>query len=39
LWLVAVIGVIAILLAVGSLKSSNAKSLSYTTFLQDVKAQ
>jgi cell division protease FtsH len=38
LWLVAVIGVIAILLAVGSLKSSNAKSLSYTTFLQDVKS-
>jgi len=33
-----VIAVIAILLAVGSLKSSNAKSLSYTTFLQDVKA-
>jgi cell division protease FtsH len=39
LWLVAVIGVIAILLAVGSLKSSDAKSLSYTTFLQDVKAR
>jgi cell division protease FtsH len=38
LWLVAVIAVIAILLAVGSLKSSNAKSLSYTTFLQDVKS-
>jgi cell division protease FtsH len=38
LWLVAVIAVIAILLAVGSLKSSNAKSLSYTTFLKDVKA-
>ncbi|MGA2304846.1 MAG: ATP-dependent zinc metalloprotease FtsH [Acidimicrobiales bacterium] len=38
LWLVAVIGVIAILLAVGSLKSSTAKSLSYTTFLQNVKA-
>ena len=37
LWLVAVIAIIAILLAVGSLKSSNAKSLSYTTFLQDVK--
>ena len=29
---------IAILLAVGSLKSSTAKSLSYTTFLQNVKA-
>jgi cell division protease FtsH len=38
LWLVAVIAVIAILLAVGSLKSSNAKSLSYTTFLQEVKS-
>jgi len=33
-----VVAVIAILLAVGSLKSSNAKSLSYTTFLQDVKS-
>jgi cell division protease FtsH len=38
LWLVAVIGVIAILLAVGSLKSTDAKSLSYTKFLQDVKS-
>ena len=38
MWLVAVIGVIAILLAVGSLKSSDAKSLSYTKFLQDVKS-
>jgi cell division protease FtsH len=38
LWLVAVIGVIAILLAVGSLKSSDAKTLSYTKFLQEVKS-
>ena len=34
----AVIGIIAILLALGSLKSNNAKSISYTTYMQDVKA-
>jgi cell division protease FtsH len=38
LWGVAVIGIIAILLALGSLKSNNAKSISYTTYMQDVKA-
>jgi cell division protease FtsH len=36
---VAVVGVIAILLAVSSLKTTDAKPLSYTTFLQDVKAR
>jgi cell division protease FtsH len=36
---VAVIGVIAILLAVSSLKTTDAKQLSYTKFLQDVKAK
>jgi cell division protease FtsH len=35
---VVVIAIIAILLALGSLKSSNAKSISYTTYMQDVKA-
>ena len=35
----AVVGVIAILLAVSSLKTTDAKPLSYTTFLQDVKAR
>jgi cell division protease FtsH len=34
-----VIGVIAILLAVSSLKTTNSKSLSYTKFLQDVRAK
>jgi cell division protease FtsH len=38
LWGVVVIAIIAILLALGSLKSSNAKSISYTTYMQDVKA-
>jgi cell division protease FtsH len=36
---VAVIGVIAILLAVSSLKTTDAKSLSYTKFLQDVQSK
>jgi cell division protease FtsH len=35
---VAVIGVIAILLAVSSLKTTDAKTLTYTKFLQDVKS-
>jgi cell division protease FtsH len=35
---VAVIGIIAILLALGSLKSTNAKSISYTTYMSDVKS-
>jgi cell division protease FtsH len=39
LWGVAVIAVIAILLAVSSLKTTDAKSLSYTKFLQDVRAK
>jgi cell division protease FtsH len=36
---VAVIAVIAILLAVSSLKTTDAKTLSYTKFLQDVKSK
>jgi cell division protease FtsH len=39
LWGVAVIGVIAILLAVSSFKTTNSKELSYTKFLQDVRAK
>jgi cell division protease FtsH len=39
LWGVAVIGVIAILLAVSSLKTTDAKTLTYTKFLQDVKSK
>jgi len=39
LWGVAVLAVIAILLAVGSLKTTDAKQISYTKFLQDVQAQ
>jgi cell division protease FtsH len=39
LWGVAVIAVIAILLAVSSLKTTDAKTLSYTKFLQDVKSK
>jgi cell division protease FtsH len=36
---VAVIGIIAILLAVSSFKTTSAKELSYTKFLQDVQAK
>jgi cell division protein FtsW (lipid II flippase) len=39
LWGVAVIGIIAILLAVIVLKTTNAKQLSYTKFLQDVRSK
>ena len=39
LWGVAVIAVIAILLAVSSLKTTNSKQLSYTKFLQDVRSK
>ncbi len=39
LWGVAVIGIIAILLAVSSFKTTNSKSLSYTKFLQEVGAK
>ena len=39
LWGVVVVGVIAVLLAVSSLKTTNAKSLSYTKFLQDVRSK
>jgi cell division protease FtsH len=36
LWGVLAIGIVAILLAVGTIKTSNAKSLTYTKFLQEV---
>ena len=36
LWGVLAIGIVAILLAVGTIKTNNAKSVSYTKFLQDV---
>jgi len=39
LWGVAVIGIIAILLAVSSFKTTNSQQLSYTKFLQDVRAK
>ena len=39
LWGVAVLAVIAILLAVGSLKTTDAKQISYTKFLQEVQAK
>jgi cell division protease FtsH len=39
LWGVVVVGVIAILLAVSSFKTTNAKSLSYTKFLQEVRSK
>jgi cell division protease FtsH len=39
LWGVAVIAIIAILLAVSSFKSNSSKDLSYTKFLQDVRAK
>jgi cell division protease FtsH len=39
LWGVAVIALIAVLLAVSSLKTTDAKSLSYTKFLQDVRSK
>jgi cell division protease FtsH len=38
LWAVLAVGVVAILLAVSTIKTTNAKSLSYTTFLNDVKS-
>ena len=36
LWGVLAIGIVAILLAVGTIKTSNAKTISYTKFMQDV---
>ena len=33
------IGIVAILLAVGTIKTTNAKSITYTKFLQDVTAK
>src|SRR5258708_27734856 len=36
LWGVLAIGIVAILLAVGTIKTSNARSITYTKFLQDV---
>src|SRR5271154_1085314 len=39
LWGVLAIGIVAILLAVGTIKSNTAKSVSYTNFLKDVQAK
>ncbi|HEY5384897.1 MAG TPA: ATP-dependent zinc metalloprotease FtsH [Acidimicrobiales bacterium] len=39
LWGVLAIGIVAILLAVGTIKTNNAKSISYTQFLQDVSSK
>jgi cell division protease FtsH len=39
LWGVLAIGIVAILLAVGTIKTNNAQTLSYTKFLQDVQAK
>ena len=39
LWGVLAIGIVAILLAVGTIKTTNAKSITYTKFLQDVTAK
>ena len=39
LWGVLAIGIVAILLAVGTIKTNNAKSVTYTKFLQDVSAK
>ena len=39
LWGVLAIGIVAVLLAVGTIKTSNAKSVSYTKFLQDVSSK
>ena len=36
LWGVLAIGIVAILLAVGTIKTTNAKSITYTKFLQEV---
>ena len=39
LWGVLAIGIVAILLAVGTIKSNNAHSITYTKFLQEVNAK
>jgi len=39
LWGVLAIGIVAILLAVGTIKTSNAKSMTYTQYMQDVAAK
>ena len=39
LWGVLAIGIVAILLAVGTIKTNTAKSVSYTNFLKDVSVQ
>ena len=39
LWGVLAIGIVAILLAVGTIHTNNAKSLTYTKFLQDVEGK
>src|ERR1700722_15878784 len=39
LWGVLAIGIVAILLAVGTIKTNNAKQVSYTNFLKDVQSK
>src|SRR3984957_10614843 len=39
LWGVLAIGIVAILLAVGTIKTNNAKTVSYTNFLKDVQSK
>src|ERR1700677_3452060 len=39
LWGVLAIGIVSILLAVGTIKTNNAKSVSYTNFLKDVQSK
>jgi cell division protease FtsH len=39
LWGVLAIGIVAILLAVGTIKTNNSQTLSYTQFMQDVQAK
>ena len=39
LWGVLAIGIVAVLLAVGTIKTTNSKTISYTKFLQDVSSK
>src|SRR5580692_489667 len=39
LWGVLAIGIVAVLLAVGTIKTNNAKSISYTKYMQEVAAK
>ena len=39
LWGVLAIGIVAVLLAVGTIKTTNSKSITYTKFMQDVSAK